>query len=333
MPVLSSTDVQTTTLGGTVTRSLINGLTGQAGSTRMNFGMMHHNSIGNPGLLPGSVNFPAAETDWRVRVSLAPNSDYFTQGGSSALLSPLDRSYEKGPNNIGNTLANAASKLIKGAPAAAGSPKLTVIFPYTPTITITHTAKYEPQRLTHNNYTQYFYDSSDVGAITVTANFTVQNVREGQYLLATIHFFRTITKMFFGLDAKAGNPPPIVYLNGYGQYYLPNIPCVATSFSHTMPNDVDYLDIPEPGITEGAGGYSPTTNSYRSNSTRMPTNSQLAITLQPVYSRLAQSQGFSLESFSQGALINRVGAAGAAWSGGASAGVGTINNSKNGGFI
>ena len=324
MPVLSSTDVQTTTLGGTVTRSLINGLTGQAGAARFNRSMMH-NSVGNPGLLPGSVNFPAAETDWRVRVSLAPNSDYFTQGGSLALLSPLNRSYEKGPNNIGDTLANAASNLIKGRAAVSpDSPKLTVIFPYTPTVTITHSAKYEAQKLTHNNYTQYFYDSSEVGAITVNANFTVQNVREGQYLLATIHFFRTITKMFFGLDAKAGNPPPIVYLNGYGQYYLPNVPCVATSFSHTMPNDVDYLDIPEPGITEGAGGYSPTTNSYRSNSTRMPTNSQLTVTLQPVYSRLA---------FSQGALINRVGSAKAAWSGGASAGVGTINNSKNGGFI
>ena len=182
-----------------------------------------------------------------------------------------------------------------------------VVFPYTPTVTVTHTATYTPQKLTHNNYTQYFYDNSEVSPITITGEFTVQNVNEGQYLLATIYFFRSITKMFFGNDVNAGNPPPIVYLNGYGEYYLPNVPCVCTSFSHTMPDSVDYMDIPEPGIN-----FNPNFTNPVLNSTRLPTTSSITLILQPVYSRVAQSQGFNLSDFARGALVNSTGSGGAA---------------------
>jgi hypothetical protein len=167
-----------------------------------------------------------------------------------------------------------------------------------------------------------------VSAITLNADFTVQNINEGQYLMAAIYFFRSATKMFFGAGPAAGNPPPIVYLNGYGQYYLPNVPCVVTSFSHTMPSDVDYMDIPEPSVTRGSQGLNP-----RLNSTRMPTTSQMSLSLQPVYSRLAQSQGFSLEDFARGALINPVGAGKPASAFGATQPTKNVNNIKNGGFL
>jgi hypothetical protein len=118
--------------------------------------------------------------------------------------------------------------------------------------------------------------------------------------------------MFFGRDSMAGNPPPIVYLNGYGEYYLPNVPCIVTSFSHTMPDSVDYMDIPEPGLNYNPGVTRPVLNS-----TRLPTTSTLSLTVQPVYSRLAQSQGFNLSDFARGALINAPGSGGAASSFGA----------------
>jgi hypothetical protein len=204
-----------------------------------------------------------------------------------------------------------------------------VVFPYTPQITVAHTANYTPQKLTHSNYAQYFYDNSEVGAITLTTDFTVQNVSEGQYLLAAIYFFRSCTKMFFGAGPNAGNPPPIVYLNGYGQYYLPNVPCVVTSFSHTMPSDVDYMDIPEPSAT-----LVPQTLYPRLNSTRLPTTSNMTLTLQPVYSRLAQSQGFSLEDFARGGLINQVNSSNPATGFGATQPTKHVNNNiKNGGFL
>ena len=75
-----------------------------------------------------------------------------------------------------------------------------VIFPYTPQIQVTHQARYNPQIVTHSNYASYFYEGSEISAINVTADFTVQNIAEGQYLLAAVYFFRAVTKMFFGND-------------------------------------------------------------------------------------------------------------------------------------
>lgn len=260
------------------------------------------------------VRFPSNPgTDWRVRVSLAPRAQYFN---NSALLSPL-------MTQLGGTQTGGAIGGLFGQ-----GPTLSVIFPYTPQLTIQHTANYSSQKLTHSNYAQHYYDNSEIQTITLTADFTVQNMSEGQYLLASVYFFRTVTKMFFGADPGAGNPPPLVYLNGYGQYYLPNVPCVVTNFSHTMPQDCDYIDVVEPGLINPNLGFP------RLNTTRMPTTSSMTVSLQPVYSRRAQSTGFSLEDFARGALVNPRGAAEPSSSFGASAvGRYTNNSTKNGGFI
>ena len=272
---------------------------------------------------PTAFSFPDAQLDWRVRISLAPNSDYFYNDPSNTLLRPLTTESSTLMNSIASGISNLGSRF--GGPTPA-SKRIGVIFTYTPALAVTHTANYTPQKLTHNNYTQHYYDNSEVQAITINAEFTVQNINEGQYLLACIYFFRSVTKMFFGKDPDAGNPPPIVYLNGYGQYYLPNVPCVVTSFSHTMPPDCDYMDVPEPAVTN--------TNTsllnYRANSTRLPTSSTMSLTLQPVYSRLMQSQGFSLRDFSKGALINTASAQGRF--GVTQAPTYTINN-RNGGML
>jgi hypothetical protein len=266
--------------------------------------------------------FPSASADWRVRVSLAPNSKYFyNDPQGNALLSPLIESGGGSDNSIGSAIGQLTG--------LGGTKRVGVVFPYTPTITVAHTANYSAQKLTHSNYTQHFYDNSEVSAITLNTDFTVQNINEGQYLLAAIYFFRSCTKMFFGAGPNSGNPPPIVYLNGYGQYYMPNVPCVVTSFSHTMPADVDYVDIPEPSVTRSSMGLNP-----RLNSTRLPTTSQMSLTLQPVYSRYAQSQGFSLDDFARGALINPVRGNNPATAFGATQPTKHVNNTiKNGGFL
>ena len=62
------------------------------------------------------------------------------------------------------------------------------------------------------------------------------------------------------------------------------------------------MDIPEPGIA-----YNPSVTNPVLNSTRLPTTSTVSVTLQPVYSRLSQSQRFSLQDFARGALINKSG--------------------------
>lgn len=158
-----------------------------------------------------------------------------------------------------------------------------VVFPYTPQVTVVHQANYTPQRFTHSNYPHYAYESSEVQAIQITGEFTAQNYLEAQYVLACIYFFRSATKMFFGQSASAGNPPPLVFLYGYGTYYFPNVPCAVTQFSQTMPPDIDYIS---------------------TGTDRIPTTSQMSVILQPMYSKTRIAQSWSLESFAAGGLVN-----------------------------
>jgi hypothetical protein len=254
------------------------------------------------GLLPGGRATPKAFTqnpaiqfgsndtdnDWRVRISINPSSKIlYWDSGTTGLLAPL-RSTDG------------------------------FIFPYVPNVTVSHSANYSSVPLTHSNYTQYFYESSSVAAINISGDFTVQNVDEGKYFLAALYFFRALTKMFYGATGEyQGSPPPIVYLDGYGQHYLPHVSCVVTNFSHTMPNDVDYIEIMTPQSTttkqvQTAATYFPTpgqSNSMTIDQTttntafnRVPTISTFSLTLQPVISR-SQAIDFDYKEFAKGGLI------------------------------
>ena len=153
-----------------------------------------------------------ASADWRVRLQLAPNADYLYKDRSvDTILAPL---YETDG----------------------------VIFPYTPSIETTYNANYEMYDLTHSNFRGYFYKNSRVNDINIRATFTAQDTQEANYLLAVIHFFRSVTKMFYGAkDALRGAPPPLTYLTGLGQYQFNQHPCVISQFNYSLPNDVDYI--------------------------------------------------------------------------------------------
>ena len=235
--------------------------------------------------------------DWRVKISVSKASGVLYNAPEPGILKPL-------LNTDG------------------------VIFPYTPTLTIQHAARYNTQPLTHSNYNNYFYEGSEVQAIQINADFTVQNDNEAAYFLAAVYFFRAATKMFYGdSEQYRGAPPPIVYLDGYGAHYLPHISCVVTGFSHTMPNDVDYVETKIglgargtaanpatpvsnsiPGIQGGMGALSPPSGSASNMttsgfySTRVPTASTLSVTLQPVYSRTNQ-RAFNFDAFARGEMI------------------------------
>jgi hypothetical protein len=174
-----------------------------------------------------------------------------------------------------------------------------------------------------------------VSDITISGEFTVQGIDEGKYLLAAIYFFRSATKMFFGGGANAGNPPPIVFLDGYGSHYFPHVPCVITNFTHVMPNEVDYIQIPVETTTLTESIVAPSDSmsvvntldnqgmkyqpqwgskkataetkmsSYKTvtSSTRVPASSTISITLKPMYSRKNLHDNFDLDAFSAGRLI------------------------------
>ena len=135
-------------------------------------------------------------------------------------------------------------------PSFRGSPVLKplhdvggMIFPYTPNIQITNSASYTKLTPVHSDYIFQAYQHSDPGTITITAPMNVEDTDQALYWIASLHYFRAITKMFSGGDPKAGNPPPIVQLNGYGSYVFKNIPVVVTNFSTSLTADCDYIPV------------------------------------------------------------------------------------------
>lgn len=163
--------------------------------------------------LQDTTNFEQMK-DWRVRLALSPGADYLYKAPEAqrGILGPLAES--------------------KG-----------VVFPYTPTITVNYAANYDQVNPTHSNYKILQYQSSAVDTVTIGCDFTAQDTREANYLLAVIHFFRSVTKMWYGQDQfpKPGTPPPLVYLFGLGQFQFNAHPLVVTNFTYALPADVDYI--------------------------------------------------------------------------------------------
>lgn len=244
--------------------------------------------------------------DWRVRLSLAQNSQflYSLPESQRGILNPLF--YTNG-----------------------------VIFPYTPSIETTYKANYNTYDLTHSNYRGYFYQGSHVDAIGLRATFTAQDTQEANYLLAVIHFFRSVTKMFYGQDAIRGTPPPLCYLSGLGEYQFNGHPCLVSEFRYSLPDNVDYIRtgsvningtdlltqrdrqaastspiitiinrLINAGLTKGAEDSTPAPPTLGLNSpTYVPTKMEISLTLLPTQSRSQVSKEFSLKGFANGNLL------------------------------
>jgi hypothetical protein len=246
----------------------------------------------------------ANDGDWRVKLRLAPGASYLYKAEEPGILQPL--------------------AITDG-----------VVFPYTPQINTNYNANYSTYDLTHSNYRGYFYQNSYVGEITIQATFTAQDTYEANYLLAVIHFFRSVTKMFYGQDAERGAPPPLVYLQGLGQYQFNLAPCVVSQFTYNLPTDVDYIragstningtdlqfrrdrqNLPTnpfssawqrlttAGLSKG-GLFSPPAPATLGTDrpTYVPTKIDLSLTLLPMQSREQVSKQFSLKQFANGDLL------------------------------
>jgi hypothetical protein len=256
-----------------------------------------------------------ATQDWRFRISLAPGSTYLYNDpdarNAGHILNPL------------NTTQG-------------------VIFPYVPQVAVSYNANYEPTDLAHTNYRIYQYKNSNVGDINITGDFTAQDTHEANYLLAVIHFFKSVTKMFYGRDEDPirGTPPPLCYLSGFGRYQFNYHPVAITSFSYSLPNDVDYI---KAGVISNTGGQNiegqtntpknisggssigtllssffrlknagltPGAKSSRpefqrgdiSDPTYVPTKIQISLGCIPVISRAAMANEFSVKEYATGRL-------------------------------
>ena len=197
-------------------------------------------------------------------------------------------------------------------------------FPVTPFINMSHSAAYDARSVVHNNYPYYAYQNSQVDQMTIAGAFPVQNKNDGLNWMATLHFLRTVTKMYYGGGNNAGNPPPVCRLNGYGDYVYKDVPIVITNFTVELREQVDYIgvNVPtgpnqsainealvgtvDPGLTADAGyiqGSNVTSAVESSGSVNyVPTDSLISITVVPVYTRNKISTQFNLKDFASGKL-------------------------------
>ena len=122
-----------------------------------------------------------------------------------------------------------------------------VFFPYTPSIDFSHRAEYSTMAPTHANTSYYTYNHTPAVQISITGQFSAQNLAEAKYTLAAMHFFRTVTKMHFGTkeaeEGTAGLPPPVLILSGYGDFMFNDLKVIIQEFKMDLPNNVDYIEV------------------------------------------------------------------------------------------
>mgnify|MGYP001060107770 CR=1 FL=1 len=206
-----------------------------------------------------SDNSVSDASDWRVSISVP---DILLNEGD--ILAPLRESSGSSAFNTGNRM----------------------VFPFNPTVLLSHSANYSAIQPTHTNFPYQAYENSQVDAITITGEFYQENENDAKYWIACLHFLRSATKMFYGNSYPLGNPPVVCRLNGYGKHVLNNIPVIITNFTTDLPVDVDYIET----TINGQVNY-------------VPTQSAITLTLQPQYARRSQS-GFSLNEYVGGGHIN-----------------------------
>ncbi len=262
--------------------------------------------------------FEQAQNDWRVKLSLAPDSKYLY---NVPAFGPL------------------AKGILEPLYDTNG-----VIFPYTPQIQVSYAANYEPTDPVHSNYKIYQYKNSSVDQISITAKFTAQDTNEANYLLAVIHFFKSVTKMFYGQDQIPlnGSPPPLCFLSGLGTFQFNNHPLVISSFNYTLPDNVDYIRAqlfvspPVSPTNDIVGGFigppkqpnliqqfarlglallpggeaaptvfSPPRPGKFTDATYVPTQMQIQLTALPIVSRNVIRNDFSLKDYANGSLIKK----------------------------
>lgn len=205
-----------------------------------------------------SATVKNAGSDWRVKLSL-PNNYQRLAAQSPYVLDPL---------------------IDTGG----------LVFPYTPTIYMTHSTSYSPVQPVHSNYPFFAYQNSRVDQFSIVGDFYVENNVEGLYWIAAVHYLRSVSKMAYGQTSDQGSPPPVVKLNGYGDYVFKDVPVVITSFSIELGQDIDYIQVPGFG---GEGSW-------------VPTRSNIQATVQPIYSR-REVEKFSLDQFVKGGYIPKGG--------------------------
>ena len=188
--------------------------------------------------IPGDANKDGGEINYAKKVSLnvAPISKLNIANGMS------DPEWS---NRLGYILGNDKGILKDLFQSTKG-----IVLPYTPDIDFQHNVNYERTEILHSNLAISHYKNTPPPSITLTADFTADGEYNAKYMYGVIHFLRSISKCEFGesmlhLDERkdyAGVPPPVLYLNGWGNF-MNNIPVVVKSFGIKLGRDKHYVEV------------------------------------------------------------------------------------------
>lgn len=226
---------------GTAANQVINGITSPLNSLAGLVdpsGQIFGNTLGSLGLLNSNLNFspdigigsgsgnigaiddPEVDMRIRIRPRITQQAEVFGDGAG-----PMGPLYETNG----------------------------MVYMYTPVISYSHSVNYNPMNFTHSNQDFYFFNNSPSVQIQISGRFTAQTEAEAAYAFACMHFLRTVTKMRFGAsDPQRGLPPPMLLLDGYGNFMFNQLPIIITQYSFDLPQDVDYVEIPI--NAQGGGG-------------------------------------------------------------------------------
>ena len=236
--------------------------------------------------LQSNVGAPSATEDWGVKLTL-PETTYSELFGNSPIM-------DKESIGVRNGMR----------------------WPVTPFINMSHSANYDSRTVIHNNYPYYAYQNSQVDQITISGSFPVNDQKSGLNFLGTLHFLRTVTKMYYGAESiNQGNPPPVCRLNGYGDLVYKNVPVIITNFNVELREQFYYIGntVPTGGKASELTTIQDVTGMATAENTRnadessgsvnyVPTDSLIAVTCLPIYSRNKITNDFTLKKFAQGDL-------------------------------
>lgn len=198
-----------------------------------------------------------------------------------------------------------------------------IVFPYTPTIMVGHTAHYGQYDITHGMYQQQFFINSPNPTISLTATFTSQTRSEIAYAIACLTFLKSCTKSDFGEQRRetAGTPPPVLLFSAYGAAHFKNVPVVVKSVSYTLPEDVDYVSqavtiqnggvnqsleqhMSDQNATYGTVEYMPSEVPEITTLSSMPAQFIVSIELGVQYPPTKVRKEFNIQEYRSGKLLN-----------------------------
>lgn len=252
----------------------------------------------------------------RLRPQIGAEDYVYSLPGTNPELTLKQKLAGKVLNMAPDIVANIGHQLLHTATAPSGLMSVLratngMVFTETPTISEAHTVEYSSYDPVHSLARFNNYVRTQNASLRVNGQFHVSNATEARYMLACIHFLRSITKMDFGRNAKnPGTPPPVLLFSAYGKYMFNDIPVVIKSISLDYDADIDYIQVPMDGDDVNKEYQSVSfyqTQLAESRKVWVPTKMSIGIQMEQQVSAQFLTDSFDLNEFKNGNMLTKGG--------------------------